>query len=62
MFPSMSNPVHLRDAIEKNRLDKFIAERKGEIGDKDAFDATLASMVEKSKSDQKTSSQDDCDD
>lgn len=54
--------MNLREALDKGKLKQFIADRKGETGDKVAFDATLASMVGKSKSDQKTSSRDDCDD
>lgn len=54
--------TNLREALGQNKLDKFIAERKGQTGDADAFDATLRSMVGKSKSVPETSSPDDCDD
>lgn len=52
----------LSEAIAQGKLKEFIAERKSETGDKDAFDATLRSMVGKSKSDQKTSSRGGSDD
>jgi len=54
--------MDLRNALKKGDLRQFLAERKGETGDSEAFDATLSSMVGKSKSGQKTSSRDDCDD
>ena len=44
------------------KLKQFIAERKGEKGDSEAFDATLCSMTGKSKEAPKASSPDDCDD
>jgi len=52
----------LREALEQKKLDQFIAERKGETGDADAFDATLRSMAGKSKEAPAASSRDDCDD
>jgi len=48
----------LREALEQKKLDQFIAERKGETGDADAFDATLRSMAGKSKATRKASSRD----
>jgi len=54
--------TNLREAIQNGNLKKFIAERKGERGDKAAFDTTLRSMAGKSKSAPKTSSQDAPDD
>jgi len=44
--------------IEPEKLEQFILERKGETGDADAFDATLASMAGKSKATPKASSRD----
>lgn len=41
--------LSLKQAIEENKLDQFIAVREGEIGDRDAFEATLRSMAGKSK-------------
>ena len=58
----MNGLTTLREAIEQGKLKKFIAERKGEKGDKAAFDATLRSMAGKSKQAPKTSSRDDSDD
>ncbi len=52
----------LREAIEQGKIDQFIAERKGETGDGEAFDLTLRSMAGTSKPAPKTSSRDDCDD
>ena len=52
----------LRKAIEDGKLEQFIAERKGETGDRDAFEATLASMAGTSKEAPEASSPDDCDD
>ena len=54
--------TNLRKALEQSKLDKFIAEREGETGDADAFDATLRSMAGKSKEAPEASSPDDCDD
>lgn len=54
--------ITLREAIEQGELEKFIAERKGETGDADAFEATLRSMAGKSKEAPQASSPDDCDD
>ena len=54
--------VNLKQAIERNKLDEFIAEREGETGDAEAFDATLRSMAGTSKEAPEASSPDDCDD
>ena len=52
----------LREAIESGNLDQFIAEHEGEIGDREAFEATLRSMAGKSKEAPEASSPVDCDD
>ena len=52
----------LKQALESRNLDQFIAEREGEIGDREAFEATLRSMAGKSKEAPEASSRDDCDD
>lgn len=54
--------LSLRKASQLNKLSDFIKKRKGETGDASAFDATLRSMVGKSKATPKTSPRDDCDD
>ncbi len=54
--------TNLREALEQNKLKKFVAERRGETGDEAAFDATLEAMAGKSKEALKASSRDDCDD
>ena len=54
--------ITLREAVEQGKVDQFIAEHEGEIGDREAFEATLRSMAGKSKSAPETSSPDDCDD
>ena len=54
--------MNLREAVEQNKLDQFIAERGGEKGDPAVFDATLRSMAGKSKEAPEASSPDDCDD
>ena len=48
--------------ILPDKLAEFIAERKGETGDADAFETTLRSMAGKSKEAPEASSPDDCDD
>lgn len=53
---------NLKQAIEQGKLDQFIAERKGEKGNRAAFDATLRSMAGTSKEAPEASSPDDCDD
>lgn len=52
----------LKQALESGNLTRFIAERKGEVGNTDAFDATLRSMAGNSKEAPEASSPDDCDD
>ena len=52
----------LREAIDQGKLDQFIAERKSETGDAEAFEATLRSMAGKSKEAPEAPSLDDCDD
>ncbi len=54
--------MKLKEAIEQGKLDQFIAEREGEIGDLDAFNRTIEAMAGKSKEAPEASSQDDCDD
>ena len=54
--------MKLREAIEQGKLDQFIAEHEGDIGDREAFDATLRSMAGKSKEAPAASPPDDCDD
>lgn len=54
--------VTLKDAIEQGKLDQFIAERDGEIGDPVAFERVIRSMAGRSKEAPETSSPDDCDD
>lgn len=41
--------ISLRTAIEGNKLDQFIAEHEGEIGDVDAFNLTVQAMAGMSK-------------
>jgi hypothetical protein len=53
----------LREAIERGKIDRFIAEREDQPpADHDAFHATLNSMAGKSKPAPETSDQDECDD
>lgn len=48
--------ITLREALERGKLDRFIAEREEQPhADKEAFHATLASMSGKSKSEPETS-------
>ena len=54
--------ITLREAFRENKLDQFIAEHEGEIGDLDAFNRTVQAMAGKSAEVRQTSSQDDCDD
>lgn len=44
------------------KLDQFIAEHQGEVGDLDAFNLTLQAMAGTSKEAREASSPDDCDD
>lgn len=41
--------ISLREAIDQGRIDQFIAEHEGEIGDLDAFNRTVNAMAGKSK-------------
>ena len=52
----------LAQAKEQGKLDQFIAEHEGEIGDREAFDATLRSMAGMSKEAPEASSPDGSDD
>ncbi len=54
--------INLRKAIEQGKLDQFIAEREGEIGDLDAFNRTVEAMVGKSKATPEASDRDGGDD
>ena len=54
--------IDLKQALADGKLDQFIAEHKGEIGDREAFEATLRSMAGKSKEAPEALSPDDCDD
>ena len=54
--------TNLKQALADGKLEQFIAEREGEIGDREAFDATVRSMAGKSKEAPEASSPDDCDD
>ena len=54
--------ITLREALERGKLDRFIAEREDQPhADREAFEATLAAMARKSKSEPETSTP-DCDD
>lgn len=54
--------ISLREAVDQGKVDQFIAERKGEIGDEAAFNLTLQAMAGTSKEARGASSQVDCDD
>ena len=54
--------ITLKQALETGKLDQFIAEREGEIGDSETFEATVRAMAGKSKEAPEASSPDDCDD
>lgn len=41
--------INLREAIKQNRIDQFIAEHDGEIGDADALEGVIRSMAGTSK-------------
>ena len=57
-----ADKISLREALDRGQLDRFIADREGcPPADQEAFDATLASMAGKSKSEPETSPP-DCDD
>ena len=54
--------ITLREALDRGKLDRFIAEREGQPpADQETFDATLNSMAGKSKSEPETSPP-ECDD
>lgn len=50
--------ITLKEAITKNKLKEFIKERSTQTGKKPAFDATISSMVGKSKEAQEASEKD----
>lgn len=53
----------LREAREQEKIEEFIAERQEQPdADCEVFEATLASMARKSKSEPETSPPDDCED
>jgi hypothetical protein len=54
--------INLRQAIEQDKLDQFIAERKGETGDPAQFERIIRSMAGTSKEAPEASSPDDSDD
>ncbi len=54
--------ITLKQALDGDKLDQFIAEHEGEIGDREVFEATLRSMAGKSKEAPEASSPDNCDD
>jgi hypothetical protein len=55
--------ITLREALERGRLDRFIAEREEQPhADCEVFEATLDSMARKSKSEPETSTEDCSDD
>lgn len=45
----MKSKLTLKEAIAKGKLKEFIKERLHQTGDKPKFDATISSMVGKSK-------------
>lgn len=55
-------PISLREAVQQNRLNQFIAEHEGETGDADALEATIRSMAGTSKEAPEASSPDGSDD
>lgn len=54
--------ITLREAIASGRLDRFIAEHKGETGDQAELERVIRSMAETSKEAPEASSPGDCDD
>ena len=54
--------ISLREALDQGKLDQFIAEHEGEIGDLDAFNRTVKAMAGTSKEAPEASPPDDCDD
>lgn len=41
----MSEKITLKEAREQNKIDQFIKEHDGEVGDMDKFDAAISSMA-----------------
>ncbi len=54
--------ITLREAVEQNKLDQFIAQHPEVKGDMDAFNRTVEAMARKSEPVRQTSSQDGSDD
>jgi len=54
--------ITLKQALERGTLDQFIAEHEGEIGDREAFEATIRAMAGTSKEAPEASSPDGSDD
>jgi hypothetical protein len=55
--------ITLREALDRGKLDRFIAEREDQPpADQEAFDATLDAMAKTSKSEPETSTPDCGDD
>ena len=50
--------LNLKEAIEKNQLDKFIKQNQDKIGYQKSFDSALESMTKKLKSTHQTSTED----
>lgn len=49
-------------SIDPRKMEKFISEHGGELGDSGVFTQTVEAMAGKSKEAQEASSRDDCDD
>lgn len=56
-----SQMTTLREALEAGKLNQFIAEHGDEVGDAEAFEATLRAMAGTSKEAPPASPPDDCD-
>lgn len=54
--------INLREAIDQNKLEQFIADHKGETGDQAELERAICSMAGKSKEAPAASLPDDCDD
>lgn len=54
--------ITLREAIYLGKLNQFIAEHRGEIGDLDAFNRTVKALAGKSKANPATSQKEGSDD
>ena len=50
----MGKKISLREAINKNKLSKFIEQNQDKVGNKDEFDSNLDSMLKKKKSTRQT--------